>query len=61
MNKAKWIWYKSDFEIYHNMMLHNRRVDMGVEYPTKWHLDRPPVLHHINTINDYSAYLIISV
>lgn len=41
MNKAKWIWYRSDFEIYHNMILHNRRVDMGVEYPTKWHLCRP--------------------
>lgn len=41
MCKAKWIWYRSDFEIYHNMMLHNRRVDMGVEFPTKWHLCRP--------------------
>ncbi|MGN0114743.1 MAG: hypothetical protein ACI396_05410, partial [Acutalibacteraceae bacterium] len=41
MSKAKWIWYRSDFEIYHNMMLHNRRVDMGVEFPTKWHLCRP--------------------
>lgn len=41
MGNAKWIWYRSDFEIYHNMLLHNRRVDMGVEFPTKWHLCRP--------------------
>lgn len=41
MSNAKWIWYRGDFEIYHNMMLHNRHKDYGFDYPSKWHVCRP--------------------
>ena len=29
MSKAKWIWYPGDFELYHSMLLHNRRRVTG--------------------------------
>ena len=29
MKKAKWIWYPGDFELYHSMLLHNRRRVLG--------------------------------
>lgn len=38
---AKWIWYRSDYEIYHNMLLHCRRVDRNADYPSMWHICRP--------------------
>ena len=41
MSKAKWIWYRSDFEIYHNMLLHSRREEKGNDYPPFWHISRP--------------------
>lgn len=40
-SKAKWIWYKGDFEIYHNLLLHSRREDLGVDYPCFWKLSTP--------------------
>ena len=38
---AKWIWYPGDFEIYHSMLLHDRREEFGVHYPCMWHICRP--------------------
>ena len=41
-NKAKWIWYPGDFEIYHSNLLHERREERGVNrigywvQPTNW-------------------------
>ena len=40
MNKAKWIWGYGEFELYHNMMLNNRRIDYGLDFPSKWHVSR---------------------
>lgn len=40
-NKARWIWYPGDFELYHNMLLHVRREQFGYDYPCFWHLPRP--------------------
>ncbi|MBQ8393700.1 MAG: alpha-rhamnosidase [Clostridia bacterium] len=30
MKQSKWIWYPGDFELYHSMLLHNRRRVLGV-------------------------------
>ena len=38
---AKWIWYPSDFELYHNMILHNRREEYDYIFPVMWHIQRP--------------------
>ena len=43
MNKAHWIWYNGDFELYHSIKLHSRRTEYGVQYPAFWHLDTPYV------------------
>ena len=41
-NKAKWIWYPGDFEMYHSIQLHSRReqLDEG-GYPAFWNLKTP--------------------
>jgi len=41
-NKAKWIWYPGDFEMYHSIQLHSRReqLDQG-GYPAFWNLKTP--------------------
>ncbi|MBQ7637515.1 MAG: hypothetical protein IJS90_01265 [Clostridia bacterium] len=41
MNKAKWIWYPGEFEIYHHMLLSFRRQEMGCDYPCCWHISTP--------------------
>ncbi|NLA76251.1 MAG: hypothetical protein GX851_00205, partial [Clostridiales bacterium] len=43
MSRAKWIWYDNDFEIYHSMLLHCRRQELGCDYPCMWHIPRPEV------------------
>ena len=43
MNKAKWIWYSGDFEIYHHMLLSCRRQELGCDYPCMWRTARPEV------------------
>ena len=40
-NKAKWIWYDTDFELYHHMLLSCRRQEKGCDYPCMWHLSQP--------------------
>ncbi len=34
--KAKWIWYYGDYEIFHSLLLHERRQEFGADYPTFW-------------------------
>ena len=41
MQKAQWIWYNGDFELYHSIQLHSRREEYGVEYPSFWALSAP--------------------
>ena len=41
MKQSKWIWYPGDFELYHSMLLHNRRTYQGVYYPPMWRIDAP--------------------
>lgn len=38
---AKWIWYKGDFEIYHNVQLHARREHYGMARPPFWDVPSP--------------------
>lgn len=40
---AKWIWHPGDFELYHSMLLHNRRTTQGVYHGPMWRIDNP---HH---------------
>ena len=39
--KSYWIWKYGDFEIYHSMLLHMRRVEREVVYPPYWKVDAP--------------------
>ncbi len=41
MTRAKWIWLKGEFEIYHALLLNSRREEYGVPYPAMWHCDTP--------------------
>lgn len=41
MNKAKWIWYPGDYEIYHHLMLSCRRQEFGCDYPCSWRVCSP--------------------
>ena len=38
MNKAKWIWYFGEYEIFHSLQLHSRRTEFGADYPPPWYL-----------------------
>lgn len=38
---ATWIWKFGEFEIYHNMLLHNRRTLQGKGYPAVWKVYPP--------------------
>ena len=50
MEKAKWIWHPGSFELYHSMLLHNRRtttktypggVRKSAYYYPMWRIDSP--------------------
>ncbi len=41
MKQSKWIWHPGDFELYHSMLLHNRRTKFGVYYSPMWRIDAP--------------------
>ena len=41
MNKAKWIWYYGEFEIYHSLLVHMRRHDYMAAYPPFWNMPAP--------------------
>lgn len=38
---SQWIWKFGDFEIYHSLLLHNRRQEYGKPYPVFWKLYVP--------------------
>lgn len=38
---AYWIWKYGDYEIYHSMLLHMRRIEREVVYPTYWKVYAP--------------------
>lgn len=40
-NNAYWIWKYGDYEIYHSMLLHMRRIEREVVYPPYWRVDAP--------------------
>ena len=40
-NKSYWIWKHGDFEIYHSSLLHMRRIEREVVYPTYWKVYAP--------------------
>lgn len=43
---SKWIWKFGEFEVYHNLLLHNRRQQYGYPEPVVWKLYAPePVVH----------------
>ena len=35
------MWKNGDFELYHSMLLHNRRTKFGLYYPPMWRVDAP--------------------
>ena len=35
-NKAKWMWYFGEYEIFHTLQLHSRREEFGSDYPPMW-------------------------
>lgn len=41
MDQARWIWYPGDFELYHSLLLHQRREEGGFSYPCVWTLSTP--------------------
>lgn len=41
MEKASWLWYPGEYEIYHSNQLHSRREDYGIDYVTFWQV--PPL------------------
>ena len=41
MKQSKWIWKPGDFELYHSMLVHNRRTYQNVYYPPMWRIDPP--------------------
>lgn len=59
MSNAFWIWKRSDFENYHNLKMHSRRTEFGVEYPPFWRMTPPSVrldfLSEYNAANDFAV------
>ena len=46
---SKWIWKFGEFEVYHNLLLHNRRQQYGYPEPVVWKLYAPePVVSYKN-------------
>ncbi len=39
--RAKWIWYRGDYEIYQNLLTHSRREEQGHYRPSFWQLPVP--------------------
>lgn len=48
-SKAQWIWYNGDFEIYHSMLLHSRREELGHGHPCIWSIASPFPLVRFHT------------
>lgn len=41
MKQSKWMWVPGDFELYHSMLVHNRRTEKGLYYSPLWRVDAP--------------------
>ncbi len=50
-DKAKWMWYYGEYEIFHSNKLHSRREECGMEFPPFFPLygTYPRVMFHIET------------
>ena len=55
MSNAKWIWYRGDYELYHNIKLHGRREEYGAEYPAFWSFSTPYPLVEFTKNFDFPA------
>ncbi|MBE6797137.1 MAG: alpha-rhamnosidase [Ruminococcaceae bacterium] len=53
MDNAYWIWKRSDFENFHNLKMHSRRTEFGVEYPPFWRMTPPSV--RLDFLSEYNA------
>ncbi len=51
--KAKWIWYRGDYEIYHSLLLHARREEYGIVHPCMWTLSN--VYPRVNFHKSFTA------
>ncbi|MFQ7551623.1 MAG: hypothetical protein ACLRMZ_16530 [Blautia marasmi] len=48
---SQWIWRFGEFEIYHSLMLHNRRQQYGYPEPVVWKMYAPePVVQFRKTV-----------
>ena len=41
MKQSKWMWMPGDFELYHSMLVHNRRTTNTLYYSPLWRVDAP--------------------
>nr|MDD6334890.1 alpha-rhamnosidase [bacterium] len=39
--KPRWIWHFGDYEVYHSLLLHARRQEVGCDYPAMWYTTTP--------------------
>ena len=53
MAGGHWIWYNGDFELYHSILLHSRRIEFGIQLPTFWALSAP--YPNVNFLKHFSA------
>ncbi|MBE6610256.1 MAG: hypothetical protein E7634_06275 [Ruminococcaceae bacterium] len=51
--KAKWIWYYGDYEIFHSLLLHERRQEFGNDYPCFWNQS-----HVYPSVYFYKSYVL---
>lgn len=55
---SQWIWKFGEFEIYHNMILHQRRQQYGFTEPVVWKIYAPePVVRFKKTVNTQGGLL----
>lgn len=49
---AEWIWYPGEYEMFHSILLNNRRQELGADYPCFWALPSVyPNVQFDNTVN----------
>jgi len=51
-NKATWIWYPGDFEVWLSNQMQNRRTERGTFFPPFWRIDSPYPLIDFHRIFD---------
>lgn len=51
-NKATWIWYPGDFEIWLSNQMQNRRTERATFFPPFWRMDNPYVLVDFHKVFD---------